>query len=64
VQKAGSTRFPRENVQDGLQILARIIAREALKDRLAKIDSLHSHASAPDPCPMDAVEFIERVGQT
>jgi hypothetical protein len=64
VRKAGSTRFPRENVQVGLQILARIIAREALKDRLAKIDSLHSHASAPDPCPMATVELVEKVGQT
>lgn len=39
-----NARSPNETVQAGLRILARIIAREAVKDRLAKMEAVK-----PDP---------------
>jgi hypothetical protein len=41
--------YSQEPVKVGLRILARIIAREAVKDRLAKIDCLNSY-SLPSRC--------------
>lgn len=47
--KAQNARSPQETVQVGLRILARIIAREAVKDRLAKMEGVK-----PDPLCVDA----------
>ena len=40
-------RYSRDPMKGGLRILARIIAREAVKDRLAKIDRLDSYSLPP-----------------
>jgi len=49
MRKTQNARSPQETTQAGLRILARIIAREAVKGRLAKMDGLK-----PDPMFVDA----------
>jgi len=44
-----NARSPQETVQAGLRILARIIAREVLKDQLANIDVLLSDSPSTPP---------------
>jgi hypothetical protein len=49
MRKFQKARSPQETTQFGLRILARIIAREAVKARLAKVDGLN-----PDPVFVEA----------
>ena len=57
--QATRSKSPEETVHAGLRILARIIAREAVKERLAKVEGCNL-----DPCSNDAVraEVTQCVG--
>ena len=46
-------------VQAGLHILARIIAKEVIKDRLAEMDGLEPDLPSPEIPPVEVGELIE-----
>ncbi len=54
---------PREKIQAGLHILARIIAKEVIKDRLAEMDGLESDLPSPETPPVEVGELIEGAAQ-
>jgi hypothetical protein len=57
--KLGISRSPQETVQAGLLILARIIAREVVKDQLANIDRLKGVPVRIDRTPAEASEYLK-----
>ena len=51
--KSENGRSPGETVQAGLRILARIIAREAVRERLAKTNTLKPDSSSSEASPAE-----------
>ena len=50
-------------IQTGLCILAKIIAKEVIKDRLAEMDGLESDLPSPETPPVEVGELIEGAAQ-
>ena len=58
-----NARSPQETVQAGLRILAQIVAREVLKDRLTKISMLLSDSPSTDVTSMEAGKYLKGTAQ-
>ncbi|MGC8576281.1 MAG: hypothetical protein ACP5L3_07170 [Caldisericum sp.] len=61
--KVENSRSPQETVQAGLRILARIIVREVVKDRLANIDRLKGALAPMDRTPAEVGEYLKGAAQ-
>ena len=59
VPRIENTAYPRTMIQPGLRILAKIIAKEVIKDRLAEMDGLESDLPSPETPPVEVGELIE-----
>lgn len=58
-----NARTPQEIAQAGLRILARIIAREAVKDRLAKMEAVKPVPLFVDDPPAQVGECLKGAAQ-
>jgi len=56
MSKFENARSPQETVQSGLRILARIIAREVVKDRLGEMEGLKPDPQFTDATPAQIAE--------
>ncbi len=63
MQEINHCRSPEDTIQDGLRILARIIAREAVKNRLAKRDELPLGHQFKGAIPPEFSEYPKGVAQ-
>jgi hypothetical protein len=59
MSKLENARSHQETVRAGLHILARIIAREVVKDRLGKMDGLKTDPSFTDTMPAQVGEYLK-----
>lgn len=63
MSKLDNSRSPQETIQAGLRILARIIARETVKERLAKMDSLNPDPSLTETMAAQIGEYLKGAAQ-
>lgn len=63
MSKTHNARSPQETAQAGLRILARIIAREAVKDRLAKMEAVKPDPLFVDATPAQVGEYLKGAAQ-
>ncbi len=63
MSKTQNARSPQETSQAGLRILARIIAREAVKDRLAKMEVVKPEPLLVDATPAQIGECLKGAAQ-
>jgi hypothetical protein len=54
---------PHDTIRDGLRVLAQIIAREVLKDRLVKIGGLRSDSPSTDVTFVETDKYLKGTAQ-